>query len=54
MELSGLHALANLPPRNNPGTHWIGGYLRPRPGLDIFEKRKISFPYRDLNPEPPD
>jgi hypothetical protein len=30
------------------GTHWIGGWLGPRFGLDNMEKRK-SWPYRDSN-----
>jgi hypothetical protein len=24
-----------------PGTHWIGGWMDPRPGLDNVEKRKF-------------
>jgi hypothetical protein len=26
-------------PGNNPGTHWIGGWVGPRAGLDVLEKR---------------
>jgi hypothetical protein len=25
----------------SPGTHWMGGWLDPRAGLDAMEKRKI-------------
>jgi hypothetical protein len=31
------------------GTHWIGGRVGPRAGLDAMEKRKI-LPYRGSNP----
>jgi hypothetical protein len=24
-----------------PGTHWIGGWVNPRGGLDVVERRKI-------------
>jgi hypothetical protein len=33
-----------------PGTHWIGGLVGPRVGLDNVEERKISCPCRELNP----
>jgi hypothetical protein len=28
-------------PGNDPGTHWIGGWMGPRAGLNAMEKRKI-------------
>jgi hypothetical protein len=34
-----------------PGTHWIGGWVDPRAGLDDMEKRK-SLSYRDSNSDP--
>jgi hypothetical protein len=34
-----------------PGTHWIGGWVNPRTGLDDVERRK-SYPYRDSNSDP--
>jgi hypothetical protein len=42
MEVSGeLHASAALPPRERaPGTHWIGGRVDPRAGLDAVAKRR--------------
>jgi hypothetical protein len=41
MEVSGqLHAAAALPPVKNPGTHWIGGWVGPRAGLDGFGVEK--------------
>jgi hypothetical protein len=51
MEASGeLHAPVSLPPEKKPlGTHWIGGWLGPRAGLDPVEKRKISFLCRESN-----
>jgi hypothetical protein len=27
-----------------PSTHWIGGRVRPRAGLEAERKRKVSFP----------
>jgi hypothetical protein len=43
MEVSGqLHASAALPPLEiTHGTHWIGGWVGPRVGLDVVGKRKI-------------
>jgi hypothetical protein len=32
-----------------PGTHWKGGWVDPRAGLDDVEKRKF---YRDSNSDP--
>jgi hypothetical protein len=39
------------PRESAPGTHWIGGWVDPRAGLDDVEKRK-SRPYRDSNSDP--
>lgn len=51
MEVSGqLHTLAALPPGKDHGTHWIGGPMGPKAGLDVLEKEKISCPHRDSNP----
>jgi hypothetical protein len=33
-----------------PGTHWIGGWMGPRAGLDAGEKRGISYPCRKPKP----
>jgi len=35
---------------SGPGTHWIGGCVGPRPGLEAVVKRKIASPYGDSNP----
>jgi hypothetical protein len=42
MEVSGqIHALAALPPgKRGPDTHWTGGWVGPRAGLDNVEKMK--------------
>jgi hypothetical protein len=51
MEVSGqLHARADLPPGKELGTHWIGGWVGLRAGLDAGMRRKIPAPYRDSNP----
>jgi hypothetical protein len=53
LEVSGqLHAPAALPPgKEPPGTHWIGGWLCPRTGLDEVEVRKIlPLPGLELRP----
>jgi hypothetical protein len=40
-----LHVPAALPPgEKDPDTHWIGGWVDPRAGLDDLEKRKFLTP----------
>jgi hypothetical protein len=34
----------------SPFTHWIGGWVGPRAGLDMIVKRKIPSPCWDSNP----
>jgi hypothetical protein len=55
MEVSGqLHTpAALLPGKEPPGTHWIGGWVGPRAGLDAMVKRKIPRPRRESNPRAP-
>jgi len=52
MEVSGqLHVPAAVPPGEiAPGTHWFGGWVGPRVGLDTVVKRQIPSPCRDSNP----
>jgi hypothetical protein len=39
------------PGERAPGTHWIGGWLDPRAGLDDLEKRKfLTLPGLQLRP----
>jgi hypothetical protein len=34
-----------------PGTHWIGGWVDPKAGLDNMEKRKfLNLPWIELQP----
>jgi hypothetical protein len=41
MEVSGqLHALANLPLGNDPGTHWIGGSVGTRANPNAVNTEK--------------
>jgi hypothetical protein len=35
------HAPTASPPWKSPGTHWIGGWVDPRAGLDDMEKRNL-------------
>jgi hypothetical protein len=37
-------------PAKNPGTHWIGGWVGPRTGRGVLEKRDIFCVFRDSNP----
>jgi hypothetical protein len=55
MGVSGQHhAPAALYPRGkDPGTHWIGGWMGPRAGLDAGARRKILCPCRGSNPDRP-
>jgi hypothetical protein len=40
-----------MPSRFTPGTHWIGGWVVPRAGLDDVEKRKfLTLPGLELRP----
>jgi hypothetical protein len=41
------------PRERDPGTHWIGGWVGPRAGLDAVVKRKIRSPRRESNPRTP-
>ena len=45
MEVSGqYHTPAALPPGEDFGIHWIGGWVGPKVGLDILEKKKSPEP----------
>jgi hypothetical protein len=52
------HSFRFTPTRKTTGTHWIGGRVDPRAGLDAV-KRGISYPCQESNPNslvvhPPD
>jgi hypothetical protein len=32
----------------NPSIHWIGGWMGPRAGLNVMEKRKMLAPLKNL------
>jgi hypothetical protein len=38
------------PGERTPGTHWIGGWVGLRAGLDAEARRKFSLPCQGLNP----
>jgi hypothetical protein len=47
--LAGDEWSASRPGCFTPGTHWIGGWLDPRAGLDNGEKRKfLTLPLLEL------
>jgi len=39
-----LHAPAALTPVNNPESHCIGGWMGPRAGVGVLEKKKFHIP----------
>jgi len=38
------------PSERAPGTHWLGGWVGPRAGLNAVVRRKIPSPSRHSNP----
>jgi hypothetical protein len=41
-----------LPPgKGPPGTHWKGGWVDPRAGLDTEVRRKILLPLQGIEPQ---
>jgi hypothetical protein len=53
-EWSASHPGHALPPRERtPGTHWTGGWVGPRAGLDAETRRKILYLWRGSNPGRP-
>jgi hypothetical protein len=49
-EWSALRPGRFTPRERTPDTHWIGGWVGPRAGLDAVVKRKIPSPCRDSKP----
>jgi len=45
-----LQALVTLPSRRNPGAHSIGGWVDPRAGMDVLERRKFCCTCWDSKP----
>jgi hypothetical protein len=41
------------PPGKDPGTHWTGGWVGPRAGLDAEARRKILYLCQGSNPVRP-
>jgi hypothetical protein len=41
------------PKERAPGTHWIGGWVGLRAGLDAVVRREIPSPYQESNPHHP-
>jgi hypothetical protein len=44
---------AFTPGERTPGTHWTGGWVGPRVGLDTEATGKILCPRRESNPDRP-
>ena len=53
MEVNGFTFRHQYSGRNNPDTHWKGGWLGYRPGLDVFEKKKSLVPTGIQHPDLP-
>jgi hypothetical protein len=51
-EWSTSHPGRFTPEERVSGTHWIGGWVDLRAGLDDLEKTKFLRPYRDSNSDP--
>jgi hypothetical protein len=50
-EWSASHPGRFTPGERDPGTHWIGGWVDPRAGLEDVEKRKfLTIPGLELQP----
>jgi hypothetical protein len=50
-EWSASRPVRFTPGERAPGTHWIGGWVGPRAGLDDVEKRKfLTVPGLELRP----
>jgi hypothetical protein len=50
-EWSASHVCYFSAEETGPGTHPTEGTVGPRAGLDVVEKRNISCPYRESNPD---
>jgi len=50
VEWSALRPCRFIPRERSPGSHWIGGWVSPRAGLDAVVQRKILSPSRHSNP----
>jgi hypothetical protein len=48
---SASHPGSFTPGEINPGTHWIGGWVGPRAGLNTLEKSK-TLPLSGMEPRP--
>jgi hypothetical protein len=44
---------ALCPGKGPPSTHWIGGWVGPRAGLNVGTRRKILCSCQELNPDSP-
>jgi hypothetical protein len=54
MEVSGqLHVPAALLRGKAIGTHWTGGWVGPRAGVDTVANRKLPSPCQESNPDRP-
>jgi hypothetical protein len=55
MGVSGQHhaPAALYPGERTPGTHWTGGWVGPKAGLDTEDRGKILRPCRGSNPDRP-
>jgi hypothetical protein len=52
-EWSASYPGSYTPGERTPGTHWTGGWVGPRAGLDTVSKRKIPSSRRESNTDHP-
>jgi len=53
LALDGGEWSSSHPSNRNLSTHWIGGWMVPRAGLDMVPKGTILSPQWELNPDHP-
>ena len=49
MQVSGQrHVLVDIPPEKKPGSHWVGGLVLPRYGLNMLKNRGLCCLCQDI------
>jgi hypothetical protein len=50
---STMHYIEGVVSRKSAGNYWIGGWVRPKTGLDIVERKNIALPGIESRPSSP-